>query len=63
MLEGDRRSLARAITLADRRADHRAEAEALLAEVLPHTGGATRIGISRRAGRARARSSRRSGVT
>ncbi len=47
VLEGDRRSLARAITLAEStRADHRAEAESLLAEVLPHTGGATRIGIS-----------------
>ncbi|MFI5045921.1 MAG: methylmalonyl Co-A mutase-associated GTPase MeaB [Acidimicrobiia bacterium] len=47
VVEGDRRSLARAITLAEStRADHRDEAEAILADVLPHTGGATRIGIS-----------------
>ncbi|HEX5587150.1 MAG TPA: GTP-binding protein, partial [Acidimicrobiia bacterium] len=47
VLDGDRRSLARAITLAEStRVDHRGEAEALLAELLPATGGAVRIGIS-----------------
>jgi LAO/AO transport system kinase len=47
VVDGDRRALARAITLVEStRADHRAEAEALLAEVLPHTGGAVRVGIS-----------------
>jgi LAO/AO transport system kinase len=47
VVEGDRRALARAITLAEStRADHRAEAEALLAEVLPNVGGAVRVGIS-----------------
>jgi LAO/AO transport system kinase len=47
VLDGERRALARAITLVEStRPDHRAEAEALLSEVLPHTGGATRIGIS-----------------
>ena len=36
VVDGDRRALARAITLAEStRGDHRAEAEALLAEVLP----------------------------
>jgi LAO/AO transport system kinase len=44
---GDRRALARAITLAEStRPDHRAEAEAVLDELLPGTGGAIRIGIS-----------------
>jgi LAO/AO transport system kinase len=44
---GDRRSLARAITLVEStRADHRAEAAALLDELLPGTGGSTRVGIS-----------------
>ena len=44
---GDRRALARAITLVEStRADHRAEAEALLEALLPRTGGALRIGIS-----------------
>jgi LAO/AO transport system kinase len=47
VVAGDRRALARAITLAEStRADHRAEAEALLAEVLAHAGGAVRVGIS-----------------
>src|SRR3954469_22841568 len=47
VIAGDRRALARAITMAEStRADHRAEAEALLAEVLPHVGGAVRVGIS-----------------
>lgn len=44
---GDRRALARAITLVEStRADDRAAAEALLAALLPHTGAAARIGIS-----------------
>jgi len=44
---GDRRALARGITLVEcRRDDHRRQAEALLDAVLPATGGATRIGIS-----------------
>jgi LAO/AO transport system kinase len=47
VVDGDRRALARAITLVEStRADHRAEAEALLAEILPHVGGAVRVGIS-----------------
>jgi LAO/AO transport system kinase len=44
---GDRRSLARAITLAEStRADHRALALAVLEALLPDTGNATRVGIS-----------------
>ena len=44
---GDRRALARAITLVEStRADHRADAVALLDAILPATGGATRVGIS-----------------
>jgi LAO/AO transport system kinase len=44
---GDRRALARAITLVEStREDHRAAAEALLALVLPAAGGAVRVGIS-----------------
>jgi LAO/AO transport system kinase len=44
---GDRRALARAITLVEStRVDHRARAEALLDALLPHTGQAVRIGIS-----------------
>jgi LAO/AO transport system kinase len=44
---GDRRALARAITLAEStRADHRAVAEELLDAVLPDTGGYLRIGVS-----------------
>jgi LAO/AO transport system kinase len=47
IVEGDRRALARAITIVEStRPDHREEAAALLTEVLPHTGGAIRIGIS-----------------
>jgi LAO/AO transport system kinase len=47
VLDGERRALARAITLVEStRADHRADAEALLAQVLPHTGDSVRIGIS-----------------
>jgi LAO/AO transport system kinase len=45
--QGDRRALARAITLIEStRADHRARAEELLAKLLPHTGNSIRIGIS-----------------
>ena len=44
---GDRRALARAITLVEStRADHRAEANALLAALLPHTGNSIRLGIT-----------------
>ena len=44
---GDRRALARAITLVEStRADHREEAERLVEALLPRTGGAVRIGIS-----------------
>jgi len=47
VIAGDRRALARAITLVEStRADHRNEAEALLEAVLPKTGGALRIGIT-----------------
>jgi LAO/AO transport system kinase len=44
---GDRAALARAITLMEsRRADHRAAARSLLGELMPHTGGAVRVGIT-----------------
>jgi LAO/AO transport system kinase len=44
---GDRRALAKAITLLEStRAEHRALGEALLAALLPHTGRAIRMGIS-----------------
>jgi LAO/AO transport system kinase len=44
---GDRRSLARAITLAEStRADHRHLADEILEALLPFTGGATRVGVS-----------------
>jgi LAO/AO transport system kinase len=47
VLGGDRRALARAITLVEStRPDHQAEADALLGELMPHTGGAVRVGIS-----------------
>lgn len=47
LMAGDRRALARAITLIEStRPDHRAEAEALLARLLPATGKSIRIGIS-----------------
>ncbi|MEY4364244.1 MAG: hypothetical protein RLZZ24_1596 [Pseudomonadota bacterium] len=42
-----RRAMAKAITLLEStRADHRAQGDALLTELLPHTGGAWRLGIS-----------------
>ena len=44
---GDRRAVARAITLVEsRRGDHRERAQELLVELLPHAGGARRVGIS-----------------
>src|SRR5690348_2466768 len=44
---GDRRALARAITRVEStKPAHQDEAQALLAALLPHTGNATRIGIS-----------------
>jgi LAO/AO transport system kinase len=44
---GDRRALARAITLVEStRVDHRAQAAAVIDAVLPASGGAVRIGIS-----------------
>jgi LAO/AO transport system kinase len=47
VLDGDRRALARAITLVEStRRDHRDEARALLEELMPHTGGSIRVGIS-----------------
>jgi len=47
VLDGDRRALARAITLAEStRRDHRDAASDLLARLMPRTGGAIRIGIS-----------------
>ena len=45
--QGDRRALAKAITLIEStRADHRAQADALLDALLPHTGQSLRLGIS-----------------
>ena len=47
VLQNDRRALAKAITLIEStRADHRAQADALLDELLPRTGKALRLGIS-----------------
>jgi LAO/AO transport system kinase len=47
VIDGDRRALARAITLVEStRPDHRAQAETLLADVLPAAGGAIRVGVS-----------------
>ena len=47
VLRGDRRALARAVTLIEStRRDHRQTAEALIEALLPATGAATRIGIS-----------------
>src|SRR6185436_18485526 len=45
--DGDRASLARAITLIEsKRADHRKQAHALVQELLPSTGKAVRVGIT-----------------
>ncbi|WP_300008865.1 methylmalonyl Co-A mutase-associated GTPase MeaB [Pseudonocardia sp.] len=47
VLAGSRSVLARAITLVEsNRPDHRAAAQQLLLELLPHSGGAARVGIS-----------------
>nr|WP_315254239.1 methylmalonyl Co-A mutase-associated GTPase MeaB [uncultured Duganella sp.] len=47
VLGSQRRALAKAITLVESaRPDHRLRAQALLEQLLPHTGGALRIGIS-----------------
>lgn len=47
VLDGNRSVLARAITLVEsNRPDHRAAAQELLLELLPHSGGAARVGIS-----------------
>lgn len=47
VLEGKRRALAQAITLVEStRNDHRADANALLQALLPHTGQSIRLGIS-----------------
>jgi len=47
VLAGDRGLLSRAITLVEsKRADHRALAQELLVELLPHAGGAHRVGIT-----------------
>jgi LAO/AO transport system kinase len=44
---GDRRALAKAITLIEStKSEHRPLADALLRQMLPHTGGAIRMGIS-----------------
>jgi LAO/AO transport system kinase len=47
IVAGDRRALAKAITLIEStRTDHRRQADALLDALLPHTGQSLRIGIS-----------------
>lgn len=47
IIEGDRRALAKAITLVEStRADHGEQAVQLLAELMPHTGKSIRIGVS-----------------
>jgi LAO/AO transport system kinase len=47
LVEGDRRALARAITLVEStKTDDQKQSEALLGSLLPNTGGAMRIGIS-----------------
>ena len=47
VLAGERRSVARAITLIEStRADHREAAEVLLQEILPHSGRSIRVGIT-----------------
>ena len=44
---GDRRALAQAITLAEStRREHRLQAETLLAELLPFSGGSQRVALS-----------------
>ena len=47
LLDGNRRSLAKAITLVESKLEsHREQAQAILEEVLPHSGNSIRIGIS-----------------
>jgi len=47
VLKGDRRALARAITLIEStRGDHRAAASTLLQQLMPHAGNSIRLGIS-----------------
>jgi LAO/AO transport system kinase len=47
VLSGNRRALARAITLVESsRPDHRDEADRLLERLVPHSGGSVRLGIS-----------------
>lgn len=47
VLSRQRRALAKALTLVESaRADHRADAEALMDRIMPHTGQALRIGLS-----------------
>jgi LAO/AO transport system kinase len=47
LCEGERRALARAITLVEStRSDHQSQARALLDRILPQTGRAARVGIS-----------------
>lgn len=47
ILGGDRRALAKGITLVEStRSDHRLQADALLAALLPHTGKSVRLGIT-----------------
>lgn len=47
LIQGDRRALARAITIVEStRADHREQAAELLDAVLPHSGSAVRLGVS-----------------
>ena len=47
LIQGDRRTLAKAITLMEsQRAEHQVEAQKLLNSLLPYTGNSTRLGIS-----------------
>ena len=47
VLDGQRRAIAKAITLLEStRADHRAQGDELLTKLLPHSGKSFRIGIS-----------------
>ena len=47
VLAGDRRALAKAITLIEStRSDHRSDAEQLLDQLLPHAGGSLRLGVT-----------------
>ena len=47
LLDGDRRALAKAITLVESKLDtHRQQAQGILEQVLPHSGNSIRIGIT-----------------